>query len=84
MAEYPMTACPHCGGKVKYKLISRRFQREGTSVTVRGVRAIVCTKCDEAMFAPDAVQPLLDAANALFALARANQQSKQPVVGSTS
>ena len=84
MSNLPLTPCPHCGGKVGFKTISRRFQREGTTVTVRGVRAIVCTKCDEAMFEPDAVQPLLDTANALFALARANKQRKGQLTGATS
>ena len=81
MSDFRLSPCSNCGGKVRHKAISREFTREGTRVTVRGVRAIVCTKCGEVCFEPDAAQALLDAANALFALARKNRQRKGQLAG---
>jgi hypothetical protein len=47
MSGFPLNPCSNCGGKVRRKAISREFTREGTRVTVRGGRAIVCTKRNE-------------------------------------
>lgn len=81
MSDYPLNPCSHCGGKVRYKTITREFSREGTTVTVKGVRAIVCGKCGEVLFEPEAAQALLDTANALFVLAQKNRQRKGQLVG---
>jgi YgiT-type zinc finger domain-containing protein len=81
MSDYPLNPCANCGGKVRYKTISRKFSREGTTVTVKGVRAIVCGKCGEVFFEPEAAQALLDTANALFVLAQKNRQRKGQLAG---
>ena len=81
MSDFPINPCSNCGGKVRRKAISREFNREGVRVTVRGVRAIVCAKCGEVYFEPGAAQALLDAANALFALAKRNRQRKGQLAG---
>ena len=81
MNSFPLNPCSHCGGKVRRKAISREFTREGTRVVVRGVRAIVCMKCGEVYFEPEAAQALLNAANALFVLAEKNRQRKGQLAG---
>ena len=68
--------CSECGGAVRTRVIEQEFEREGTRVSVAGIRALVCTKCGEIYFPPGGAQALVEAANGLFALARRNRQSK--------
>ena len=83
MSQFPLNNCSNCGGEVSRKMISRDFNREGTTVTIDGIRAIVCNECGEVYFEPEAAQSLLDAANALFQLSRRNRQHKGTLVGVT-
>lgn len=68
--------CSECGGIVRTRTVKQEFEREGTRVSVSGIRALVCSKCGEIYFAPGGAQALVEAANGLFALARRNRQSK--------
>jgi YgiT-type zinc finger domain-containing protein len=61
---------------VHTRVIKQEFEREGTRVSVAGIRALVCVKCGEIYFPPGGAQALVEAANGLFALARRNRQSK--------
>jgi YgiT-type zinc finger domain-containing protein len=76
--------CSACGGPVRVRTIKQEFEREGTRVSVSGIRALVCTKCGEIYFAPGGAQALVEAANGLFALARQNRQSKGKVAADVS
>lgn len=68
--------CSECGGAVRTRIIKQEFEREGTRVSVAGIRALVCVKCGEIYFPPGGAQALVEAANGLFALARRNRQSR--------
>jgi YgiT-type zinc finger domain-containing protein len=76
MKRQPRSPCSQCGGPVRTRTIKQEFEREGTRVSVSGIRALVCTKCGEVYFVPGGAQALVEAANGLFALARQNRQSK--------
>jgi len=69
------TACSECGGPVRIRIIRQKFEREGTRVSVAGIRALVCARCGEIYFPSGAAQALIEAANGLFALDRRNRQS---------
>lgn len=66
--------CSECGGAVKWGTITQEFEREGLSVRVAGIRALVCDQCGEIYFSPEGTQNLVAAVNSLYALARANGQ----------
>ncbi|NCO40458.1 MAG: hypothetical protein COZ06_27705 [Armatimonadetes bacterium CG_4_10_14_3_um_filter_66_18] len=81
MSQFPLNPCSACGGEVRSQTIPREFSREGTTVRIEGVRALVCVKCGEVYFEPGATDALLGAANALFALSRQNHQVRDRLVG---
>ena len=68
--------CSECGGAVRTRVIKQEFEREGTRISVAGIRTLVCAKCDEIYFPPGGAQALVEAANGIFALACHNRQSK--------
>ena len=78
------SACTECGGVMKDRTISQEFEREGVRVSVSGVRALVCAQCGEVYFEPGGAQALVEAVEALFALARKNRQHRGTLVGTVS
>ena len=70
------SACSECGGRVRKRTITQEFEREGMRVSVSGIRALVCTKCEAVYFEPDGSQALVEAVNSLFMLAKRNHQHK--------
>lgn len=80
MAEVERTACSDCGGSPERRLITQEFEREGMRVTVSGIRALVCCQCGEVYMEPGGAQALVEAVNALFAVARRNRQHKGTLV----
>ena len=76
MKDFLRSACSECGGVVRPRTITQEFEREGLRVSVSGMRALVCTKCDAIYFEPGGAQALVEAANGLFALAKRNRQYK--------
>ena len=69
-------ACSECGGTVRPRMITQEFEREGVRVSVAGIRALMCTKCDAIYFEPGSAQALVEAVNSLFTFAKQNQQHK--------
>jgi len=81
MKNFLRSACSECGGTVRPRtIITQEFEREGLRVSVSGIRALVCTKCDAVYFEPGGAQALVEAVNSLFALAKRNQQHKGKLV----
>ncbi|MBI3923693.1 MAG: YgiT-type zinc finger protein [Armatimonadetes bacterium] len=68
--------CSDCGGQVAYQTLSREFEREGMTVSVSGIRALVCQQCGEVYFEPGGAQALVEAADSLFRLGQWNRQHK--------
>ena len=61
---------------MRTQIIKQEFERQGTCVSVAGIRALVCGKCGEIFFPPGGAQALVEAANGIFGLARRNRQSR--------
>src|SRR5574341_2145056 len=76
--------CSDCGGQVRRKTISQEFEREGIRIKISGVEAWVCSRCGEIYFEPEGADKLVQAANCLFALAVAGNQSKGRLAASVS
>jgi YgiT-type zinc finger domain-containing protein len=76
MEDLMNSPCSECGGEIRYRTIAREFEREGMSVSVAGLRALVCEQCGEVYFAPGGAQALVEAVDTLFRLARYNRQHK--------
>ena len=74
------SACSECGGNVRFRTITQEFEREGIRVSVAGIRALVCSKCNAVYFEPGGAQALVEAVNSLFAFAKRNQQHKGKLV----
>ena len=68
--------CSECGGRVRRRDISQEFERDGVRVSVSGIRALSCEKCDASYFEPGGAQALSEAVNSLFKVARKNRQHK--------
>jgi YgiT-type zinc finger domain-containing protein len=81
MKDFLRSACSECGGAVRSRTISQEFEREGLRVSVSGIRALVCTKCEAVYFEPGGAQALVEAVNGLFALAKRNCQHKGKLAG---
>ena len=73
--------CIECGGSLEWQTINQEFEREGVRVSVSGIHALVCVRCGEVYFEPGGAQALVEAVEALFALARENRQHKGTLVG---
>ena len=81
MKNFLRSACSECSGAVRPRtIITQEFEREGLRVSVSGIRAMVCTKCDAVYFEPGGAQALVEAVDGLFALAKKNQQHKGKLV----
>lgn len=72
--------CSDCGGKLRRKPITQEYERDGVKVKVSGFLAMVCSRCGEIYFEPGASDRLVQAVNALFALAFAGKQHKGKVL----
>jgi len=68
--------CSECGGRIERKYISQEFEREGLTVKLSGIAALVCAKCGEIYLQPGGADKVADAANSLFRLAQAEKQHK--------
>ena len=68
--------CSECGGRLERKYISQEFEREGLTVKLSGIAALVCSKCGEIYFQPGGADKVADAANSLFRLAQSEKQHK--------
>lgn len=79
MKDFMNSPCSECGGKVKRKVISQEFEKEGVKVKLSGFKAWVCTQCGETYFEPGGAEKVVQAVNGLFALAFAERQHKGKV-----
>jgi YgiT-type zinc finger domain-containing protein len=70
------TPCSECGGRIEKKYISQEFEREGLTVKLSGIAALVCAKCGEIYFQPGGADKVAEAANSLFRLAQTEKQHK--------
>jgi YgiT-type zinc finger domain-containing protein len=68
--------CSECGGKLREKLISQEFEREGRKVRLSGIRAWVCNRCGEIYFQPGGAAQVVKADDSLFDLAATEEQHK--------
>lgn len=84
MKDTMCAPCSECGGEVKSQNVTQKFEREGISVEVSGIRALVCQNCGEIYFVPGGAQAVVEAANSLFGLARKNRQHKGKLTARTS
>ncbi len=80
MRDFLRSTCSECGGAVRSRTITQEFEREGLRVSVSGIRALVCTKCEAVYFEPGGAQALVEAVNSLFVLAKRNRQHKGKLV----
>ena len=46
---------------MRTRIIKQEFAREGTRISLSGIRALVCAKCGEMYFPPGAAQALVEA-----------------------
>ncbi len=72
--------CSECGGQVKEKRISQKFERGGIQVSLAGIRAWVCSRCGEIYFQPGGADRFAKTVDDLFALAAAEEQHKGMLV----
>lgn len=72
--------CSECGGRLRVKLISQEFEREGRKVRLSGIRAWVCNRCGEIYFQPGGADKVTKAANCLFDLAETEEQHRGTIV----
>ena len=68
--------CSECGGRIERKYIAQEFEREGLTVKLSGIAALVCSKCGEIYFQPGGADKVAEAANSLFRLAQTEKQHK--------
>ena len=68
--------CSECGGKLEKRYISQDFEREGITVKLAGIAAMVCSDCGEIYFQPGGAQKVVEAANSIFGLATVERQHK--------
>lgn len=69
--------CSECGGKLEREYISQEFEREGLTVKLSGIAALVCAKCGEIYFQPGGADKLVGVVNSLFDLAVTERQHKR-------
>lgn len=68
--------CSECGGRLDKKYVSQEFEREGITVRLSGIRALVCTNCGDIYFHPGGADKVVNAVNSLFELAVTERQHK--------
>ena len=76
MKKLTKSKCSECGGPVRRKTISQKFEKEGVTVKLSGLKAWVCVRCGEVYFEPGGAQQVVQAVNSLFKLAFAENQHK--------
>jgi YgiT-type zinc finger domain-containing protein len=76
MNELMKAPCSECQGKLRRKTITQEFEREGVKVRISGIKAWVCSQCDETYFEPGGADRVSQAVNCLFALAVAEGKHK--------
>ena len=76
--------CTECGGRLREKLVSQEFEREGRKVRLSGIRAWVCSKCSEIYFQPGGADKVAKAANCLFDLASTERQHRGTITAKVS
>ena len=72
--------CSECGGKLEKRYISQGFEREGITVKLAGIAAMVCSDCGEIYFQPGGAQKVVEAANSIFELATIERQHKHQLI----
>jgi len=76
MKELLNSKCSECGGRVRRKTVTQKFEKEGVKVRLSGLEVWVCSECGEIYFEPGGAQRVVDAVNSLFSLAFAEKQHK--------
>jgi YgiT-type zinc finger domain-containing protein len=76
MKKLMQSPCSECKGRVRRKVISQEFEKEGVKVKLSGFKAWVCERCGEVYFEPGGAEKVAQAVNCLFALALAERQHK--------
>ncbi|HZG54725.1 MAG TPA: YgiT-type zinc finger protein [Pyrinomonadaceae bacterium] len=76
MKELMKLPCSECGGRLRRKAIEQKFEREGVTVKLSGVKAWVCERCGEIYFEPGGAEKVAQAVQSLFTLAFAEKQHK--------
>ncbi len=76
--------CTECGARLREKVVSQEFEREGRKVRLSGIRAWVCHKCGEIYFKPGGADKVVKAADCLFALAVTEDQHKGTLIAKVS
>lgn len=74
--KIPKEPCSECGGKLERRFISQDFEREGLTVKLSGIAALVCSNCGEIYFLPGGAEKVVEAANSVFDLATVEGQHK--------
>jgi YgiT-type zinc finger domain-containing protein len=74
--------CSECGGQIKEKRVSQKFERGGVQVSLSGIRAWVCIQCGEIYFRPGGADQFAKTVDDLFALAVVEEQHKGTLVAS--
>lgn len=73
-----------CGGKVEKRYVSQEFEREGITVKLSGIVALVCTECGDIYFLPGGVDKIVEIANSLFDLAIIERHHKHQLLAQIS
>ena len=69
--------CSECGACLEKEYVSQEFEREGVTVKLSGIAALVCPGCGEIYFQPGGADKVAEAANSLFRLASVEKQHKR-------
>ena len=76
MKDLMKSPCSECGGHLRRRAIEQKFEKEGVTVKLSGVKAWVCERCGEIYFEPGGAEKVAQAVQSLFALAFAEKQHK--------
>jgi len=76
MKERMKSKCSGCDGRVRWKTVTQKFERQGVHVELSGLEVDVCSECGEIYFQPGGAQRVVAAVNCLFSLALAEGQHK--------
>jgi YgiT-type zinc finger domain-containing protein len=76
MKDLMKSPCSECGGQLRRRAIEQKFEREGVTVKLSGVKAWVCERCGEIYFEPGGAEKVAQAVQSLFTLAFAEKQHK--------
>ena len=67
--------CSQCGKQTRWQSVSQEFEREGRTVRISGIPAMVCPNCDVVYYPPGVADRVARATDALFALASDSHKS---------